>query len=156
MMDVKELYLSKEGVESLQKELIGLKEQRVEITQKIKEAREYGDLSENAEYQEAKTSQSFVEGRIEEIEAMLKHGKVIDNSNGKSAGFVDLGSTVEVEVAGKKLTYYVTGSSEADPLQYKISNESPLGRALMGHAKGDVVSMETPDGERKYKIIKVS
>jgi len=155
MIDVKELYLSKEGVESLQKELAELKAERVEITQKIKEAREFGDLSENAEYQEAKTSQSFVEGRIEEIEAMLKHAKIIED--GKSTGFVSVGSTVEVEVSGgKKMTYHITGSSEADPLQAKISNESPLGRALMGHAKGDTVSMSSPDGERKYKIVKIS
>lgn len=155
MIDVKELYLSQEGVENLKAELEDLKEQRVDITQKIKEAREFGDLSENAEYQEAKIKQSFIEGRIEEIEAMLKSAKLIDGS-ATTSGFVGLGSTVVVEFAGKQNTYYVTGSSEADPLASKISNESPLGRALMGHAAGDKVVLSTPDGDREYKVVKVS
>lgn len=155
MIDVKELYLSKEGVENLKAELADLKEQRVDITQKIKEAREFGDLSENAEYQEAKIKQSFIEGRIEEIETMLKSAKLIDGKS-TTSGFVGLGSTVVVEFAGKQATYYLTGSSEADPIQSKISNESPLGRALMGHAAGDKITLSTPDGDREYKVVKVS
>lgn len=155
MMDVKELYLSEEGLANLKTELEDLKEQRVDITQKIKEAREFGDLSENAEYQEAKISQSFVEGRIEEIETILKSAKII-NSNDHAKGIVGLGTTVTVEFNGKQAEYHVTGSSEADPTLRKISNESPLGRALIGHGAGDKVVLSTPDGDREYKIIKVS
>ena len=154
-MDLKELYLSKEGLENLKKELEDLKQQRVDITQKIKEAREFGDLSENAEYQEAKIRQSFIEGRIEEIDSMLKTAKIIDG-NGHANGVVGLGSTVLASVAGKEVTLHVTGSSEADPIQGKISNESPLGQALLGRRVGEVVKLATPDGDREYKIIKVS
>ena len=155
MMNVQELYLSQEGLENLKKELEDLKQQRVDITQKIKEAREFGDLSENAEYQEAKIRQSFVEGRIEEIDAMFKTAKIIDG-NGHTNGVVGVGSTVVVKVDGKEATYHVTGSSEADPLQGKISNESPLGQALLGAKVGETVSLATPDGPREYKIVKVS
>lgn len=155
MIDVKELYLSQEGLANLKTELEDLKNQRVDVTQKIKEAREFGDLSENAEYQEAKTRQSFIEGRIEEIEAMLKSAKII-STNDHAKGVIGLGSTVVVGFGGKEVTYYLTGSSEADPIQSKISNESPLGRALMGHSAGDKVVLSTPDGDREYKIVKVS
>ncbi len=155
MIDVKELYLSQEGLANLKTELEDLKEQRVEITQKIKEAREFGDLSENAEYQEAKIRQSFVEGRVEEIEALMKSAKIIDN-NDQVKGIIGLGSTTVVQFSGKEATYQLTGSSEADPTLSKISNESPLGRTLMGHAAGDKVVLVTPDGDREYKIIKVS
>lgn len=155
MIDVKELYLSQEGLANLKTELDDLKQQRVDITQKIKEAREFGDLSENAEYQEAKIRQSFIEGRIEEIEAMLKSAKII-NDNDHAKGVIGLGSDVVVSFSGKEVTYHITGSSEADPTSSKISNESPLGRALMGHAAGDKVVLSTPDGDREYKIIKVS
>lgn len=155
MMDVQELYLSEEGLANLKAEMEDLKEQRVDITQKIKEAREFGDLSENAEYQEAKIRQSFVEGRIEEIEAMLKSAKII-TGNDHAKGIVGLGTTVTVEFNGKQVEYHVTGSSEADPALRKISNESPLGRALIGHGAGDKVVLSTPDGDREYKIVKVS
>lgn len=155
MIDVKELYLSQEGLANLKTELEDLKEQRVDITQKIKEAREFGDLSENAEYQEAKIRQSFIEGRIEEIDAMLKSAKII-NDNDHAKGVIGLGSEIVVSFNGKEVTYKLTGSSEADPTSSRISNESPLGRALMGHGAGDKVVLSTPDGDREYKIVKVS
>lgn len=138
----------------MQKELASLKAQRVEITQKIKEAREYGDLSENAEYQEAKTKQAFVEGRIEEIEATLKLAKVIDAKN-NTQGEVGLGSTVVVDVNGNEVTYQLTGSDEANPARGKISHESPLGQALMGKRAGERVAVSTPDGEREYSVVRV-
>jgi transcription elongation factor GreA len=154
-MTVNDLYISRDGLANLQAELEALKKQRVEITHKIKEAREFGDLSENAEYQEAKTRQAFVEGRIEEIDATLKMAKVIDAKNNAN-GVIEVGSTAVVDVSGRELTYYITGSNEASPAEGKISNESPIGRALLGHRAGDRVKIETPDGEREYLIVKVS
>jgi len=154
-MEVQERYISKEGLNKLQKELAGLKTQRVEITQKIKEAREYGDLSENAEYQEARTKQSFIEGRIEEIETMLKTAKLIDR-RGKGNSEIVVGSDVVVSFGGKERTYHITGSNETSPGEGRISNESPLGQALMGKQAGETAKLETPDGNRTYKIVRVS
>lgn len=152
-MEVQDLYLTKEGLEKLHQELKDLKAQRVEITHKIKEAREFGDLSENAEYQEAKTKQSFVEGRIEEIESLFKLATVVEDHH--SGSIVEVGCTVTVDVAGSEREYHITGSNEASPLEGRISNESPLGRALVGRKIGETVTLATPDGERTYKILKV-
>ena len=153
MNQQKELYISHQGLVDLKKELEQLLEERKIITVKIKEAREFGDLSENAEYQEAKTKQSFTEGRIAEIEAMLKIAKVIDNNN-RTNGRVALGSTIKLDKIN--MEYIITGSNEANPIEGKISNESPLGQALMGRSKGDMIKIVTPDGEKQYKIIKIS
>ncbi len=157
MMDVQELYLSKEGWAKLQEELADLQLQRVEVTQKIREAREFGDLSENAEYQEAKTRQAFIEGRVEEIEAILKTAKIINgDGNGINGGEVVVGSKVTVKFNGKEITYDITGSNEASPEEGKISNESPLGRTLIGRRIGEKVKLATGEGEREYQIVKVS
>ncbi|MFA5270308.1 MAG: transcription elongation factor GreA [Patescibacteria group bacterium] len=153
-MTQQDLYISRAGLEELKQELSNLLEERKEITAKIKEAREFGDLSENAEYQEAKTKQSFVEGRIVEIEAMLKVAKVIDDNN-RVNGRIALGSTVKVQVNGDAKTFVITGSNESNPAEGKISNESPIGRALMGQKKGDKVDVITPDGTKTYTIIEV-
>lgn len=149
------MYISKEGLEKLNKELKELQTQRVAITQKIKEAREFGDLSENAEYQEARTKQSFVEGRVEEIEDIIKNSEVVDGRN-KAKGVIAVGSEVVVKTNGSEKTYKLTGSDEASPLEGKISHESPLGCALMGKKVGDKIALETPDGEREYTIVKVN
>jgi len=155
-MGVQELYISQQGLENLKLELEELKQQRVDVTEKIKDAREFGDLSENAEYQEAKTKQSFIEGRIEEIEATLKMAKVIDAKNNAS-GEVGVGSTVVVDGTGREVTYQIVGSNEASPEEGKISNESPLGVAMMGCRAGDRVTVPMADGEkREYLIVKVS
>ena len=155
-MGGQELYISKQGLEKLKLELEELKQQRVEVTEKIKDAREFGDLSENAEYQEAKTKQSFIEGRIEEIESTLKMAKVIDARNNAS-GEVGVGSTVIVDGTGREVTYQIVGSNEASPEEGRISNESPLGVALMGCRAGDRVVVPMADGEkREYLIVKVS
>ncbi|HCR41756.1 TPA: transcription elongation factor GreA [Patescibacteria group bacterium] len=153
-MSGQELYVSKTGLEELKTELQGLLGERKNIAERIKEARELGDLSENSEYIEAKTKQSFTEGRIAEIEAMLKIAKVIDENN-RSNGRVALGSKVKIVADGNTREYELTGSNEASPLQGKISNESPIGQALMGHKKGDVVEINTPDGPRQYTITEV-
>jgi len=151
-MTQQDLYISRAGLEELKTELAELLEERKDITAKIKEAREFGDLSENAEYQEAKTKQSFIEGRIAEIESMLKVAKVIDDNN-RTNGRVALGSKVKVEVNGQTKEFVITGSNESNPAEGKISNESPIGRALMGKKKGDVVDITTPDGTRQYHIL---
>lgn len=153
MSQQQELYISRQGLVDIKKELGQLLEERKIITAKIKEAREFGDLSENAEYQEAKTKQSFTEGRIVEIEAMLKVAKIIDNNN-RANGKVALGSKIKLDKID--MEYTITGSNEASPTEGKISNESPLGQALLGKSKGDIVKIETPDGEKQYKIIKIS
>lgn len=154
-MSGQELYVSKAGLEELRAELQKLLEGRKEIADKIKEARELGDLSENAEYTEARNKQSFVEGRIAEIEAILKVAKVIDDNN-RVNGRVALGSKVKIISDGNTREYEITGSNETNPLTGKISNESPLGQALMGHKKGDVVEITTPDGVRQYTITEIT
>ena len=146
------MYISRRGLEEIKEELTQLLEERKEITAKIKEAREFGDLSENAEYTEAKTKQSFIEGRIAEIETMLKVAKVIDENNHQN-GVIALGSRVKLD-SGKE--YEITGSNEASPKLGKISNESPIGMALLGRLTGDTIEINTPDGVKKYKILEVS
>ncbi|MBU1092119.1 transcription elongation factor GreA [Patescibacteria group bacterium] len=153
-MSGKELYVSKAGLEELKTELQGLLEERKNIAERIKEARELGDLSENAEYTEARTKQSFVEGRIAEIEAILKVAKIIDDTN-RVNGRVALGSKITIKSDGNERVYEITGSNETNPLTGKISNESPIGQALMGHKKGDIVEINTPDGPKQYTITDV-
>lgn len=153
MNQTQNLYISRRGLEEIKEELAGLLEERKKITAKIKEAREFGDLAENAEYTEAKTKQSFIEGRIAEIETMLKVAKVIDENNHKD-GRITLGSKVKID--GGLGEYTITGSNEASPELGKISNESPIGMALIGHLAGEVVEINTPDGVKKYTIIEVS
>jgi transcription elongation factor GreA len=144
-----EFFLSEEGYEGLEKELEGLLEDRKAITQKIKEAREYGDLSENAEYQEAKSKQSFIEGRIEEIQSMLKMATVVKSGSRKE---ISLGSRVRIHIDGGKMEYQIVGSNEASPQEGKISNESPIGRALLGKQKGEKLVIVTPAGEQDVTI----
>ena len=139
-----------EGKKDLEKELEILKDRRGEIADKIAEARDFGDLSENAEYDAAREDQGITETRIAEIEEILKYAKVIKNS-GK--GKVQLGSVVELKLGKKTPTYTVVGPVEANPLESKISNESPIGKALMGRRIGDSVEIETPKGKLVYEII---
>lgn len=152
MSQSQNLYISRRGLEEIKAELAQLLGERKEITAKIKEAREFGDLSENAEYTEAKTKQSFIEGRIVEIEMMLKVAKVIDENNHKN-GIITLGSKVKLD-NGKE--YEIAGSNEASPEQGKISNESPIGMALLGRLAGDTIEINTPDGVKKYTVISVN
>ncbi len=147
-------YLTKQGFEKLQAELNELVHvRRKELANRIQEAKELGDLSENAEYQEAKTEQGFNEGRIEELENILKHAQIIDEH--RSGGTVEVGSTLQASSGGKSLTLSIVGSNEADPLTGKISNESPLGQALLGRKAGDQVSVPTPKGQAEYSITKI-
>lgn len=148
-------YVSPEGLEKLKVELAQLKNvRRRELAEKISAAKALGDLSENAEYHEAKDELGFVEGRISQITEMLKNVEIIEE--GSTGGVAGIGSTVEIEVNGKKKTYKIVGSNEADPVKGRISNESPLGNAFIGHRTGDVVEVETPAGKTAYTILNVS
>jgi len=146
-------YLSQEGIQELKKELNHLLSERKEVSAKIKEAREFGDLSENAEYIEAKTKQSFIEGRIAEIQNLLKNATIIEND--KSRSMVHLGSQVKLQFNSTIVEYILVGSNEAKPAEGKISNESPLGQALLGRRKGEEFFFETPDGKRKYRVLEI-
>lgn len=151
----KEVRLTKEGLENLQKELDYLKTtKRDEIAEKIEIARSYGDLSENAEYDEAKNDQAVVEARIAEIDNMLKNAVVIEDID---TGKVRPGATVIVKnmKINKEITYKIVGSNEADPLRGLLSDESPVGSALMDKAPGEIVNVETPAGIVEYKIIEI-
>jgi transcription elongation factor GreA len=153
---MKDIYLTKEGVEKLQNELKQLIEvDRQDIISKIKEAREYGDLSENAEYDAAVHQQAMVEGRIEELELMLKKARIIDAKHGSDK--VGIGSKVDVEIEGDKETFSLVGSAESDPAKGLISIDSPLGKALMGCKIGDIAKVAIPDGgEVEYKILAIN
>lgn len=148
-------YFSKEGLEKLKQELEHrLGTLRPEIAARIKEAKELGDLSENAEYAEAKEAQSLNEGRIEEIKAVLENAVIIDETF-RSEDVVGVGSHIKVESKNGVAEYSIVGAAESDPLQGFISNESPLGSAFLGHKKGDKVMVKTPKGEVEYRILEV-
>ncbi len=147
--------LTKEGKEELEKRLEYLKVQkREEITERIKTAREFGDLSENAEYDAAKTEQAMIEGEILEIEEKLLHAVIIKETDKK--GKVNLGSTIDfVDQDGEEYTYTIVGTTEADADQGKISNESPIGGALLNKKEGDVVKVTVPAGVMEITVKKV-
>lgn len=151
----KTIYLTEEGLEDLTKELEELKTvKRAEVIQALKEARALGDLSENAEYDAARNEQAIVEGRIKELEIMIENVEII---SGESNGKVNIGSTVSLSYVGddEEEEYKIVGSQEADPFQNRISNESPLAIALMGHKKGDIVTVDSPTGEYDVEILDV-
>lgn len=153
-----ETMLTKEGLTKLQNELQHLKVvRRKEIAERIKEARKYGDISENSEYDEAKNEQAFIEARIKELENMLSNTKIIENKKAKK-NKVSLGSTVFLHDLDndEELTYTLVGSAEADPTENKISNESPIGKAILERKAGETVSVEVPAGIINYKIVKIS
>ncbi|MBQ3073725.1 MAG: transcription elongation factor GreA [Ruminococcus sp.] len=153
----KSIMITAEGLKQLEEELDILKgEKRKEIAEKIKVARSYGDLSENSEYDDAKNEQAILEARIATIEATLKVAVVIDE-NEISSEIVRVGSKVRLEniTAGKEVTYRITGSNEANPREFKISDESPVGKGLLGHKVGDVAEIETPAGVMGFKVLEI-
>ena len=157
-MAVKEILISAEGKERLEKELEELKTiKRQEIADKIETARSFGDLSENSEYDEAKNEQAQVEGRIAELEEQLKHVRILDESE-LTNEIVHVGSKVKVQKEGDKkaMEYRLVGPLEADPLNGMISDDCPVGKALLGHRVGDKVEVETPGGTVFYKVMKIS
>ena len=154
----KQTVITDEGLKRLEKELEELKTvRRKEVAEKIKVALSFGDLSENSEYDEAKNEQAIIEGRIAEIENQLKNVRVLDESE-LGVENVHVGSLVTVREKGKKktVTYRIVGSTEADPLNGRISDESPVGKALVGHRKGEDVEVETPGGTIKLVIEEIS
>lgn len=150
---MKKLYqITDEGRTELEAELVELKSRRGAIADKIAEARDFGDLSENAEYDSAREEQGLVESRIAEIEDILLNAEII--KSGKSSK-VSLGSKVELKTGNKTVTYTVVGPVEADPLEGKISNESPIGAALMGKKVADTATIATPKGSTTYEIVSI-
>ena len=145
-------YLTKEKFDELELELERLKtDGRREVTESLKIAKELGDLSENSQYIEARDEQQRVERRISEIEQMLKEAEII-TKRAKKRDVVEVGATVEVSRNGDSLKFFIVGSSEANPVDGYISNESPLGRVLMGKKVGESVEVKTPSGKTTYKI----
>lgn len=147
-------YLTPEGAAKLKAELAELTgPRREELAQRLRSAIQMGDLSENADYHKAKEDQGFLEGRIQEIEAVLRTAIIVEKTH---SDVVTVGSQVTVQEDNyDPETYYVVGAKEADPRKSKISNESPIGRALMDHKVGDVVEADTPDGKLRFKILKI-
>ena len=148
-------YFSKEGLEKLKEEYAHRTGQlRQDIVARIKEAKEQGDLSENAEYAEAKEAQSLNEGRVEELKAILDNAEVFSEGAAKG-GMVGVGSHIKVQTAKDTREFTIVGAAESDPAKGLISNESPLGAAFLGRKKGDKVMVQTPRGQVEYKILEV-
>ena len=153
----KDVILTPEGLEKLKKEIEYLStDKRREVAERIKEAREFGDISENSEYDDAKNEQAMLEARIATLEDELRSASVI-NASELSADVVRVGSQVHVkDDNGKSLTYTIVGSTEADPSENKLSNESPVGKALVGRKKGDAVTVQLPNGkQRELTVTKI-
>ncbi len=153
-MAKKEFLVTEEGLQKLREELNDLVQvQRKKIASALKEAKEFGDLSENASWDDAKERQAFIEGRIAEIEHILKNAVAIEPGQADS---VQVGSTVHVELETGEQTFQIVGSTEANPQEGRISNESPIGKALLGRKPGEEVEVEVPVGTMTYKIKRVS
>jgi transcription elongation factor GreA len=154
--------ITKEGLKKLKDELEELKTiRRQEVAQRLKEAISYGDLSENSEYEEAKNEQAFVEGRILELEQKVKNAKIISETKKTDTKHkeIDIGSTITLQNKTDNddpESYTIVGSTEADPLDHKISNESPIGKALLGRRKGDLIEINAPSGIVKYEVLQVA
>ena len=147
--------LTQEGLDKIKIELKELKDVKLkDVAKRIKEAKDLGDLSENAEYHEAKNEQAFLYGKALELEEIIRNAKIIEKCS--KCELVEAGANIEVENDGEKMTFEIVGSAESDPLNGKISIDSPLGSSLSGHKQGDVVMVKTPAGKTEYKIIKVS
>ena len=151
-------FLTKEGFQKLQEELDHLRTiKRQEVAERLHEAMEGGELIENAEYEAAKNEQAFVEGRIQELDILLATASIIEENNGrgKKNDAIHVGSKVIIKEGNFEAeTFIIVGAAEANPRQGKISNESPIGKAILGHKLGDVVKVETPGGTYNVKILK--
>jgi len=156
-MKEKEVMLTLEGLKKLEDELEQLKSvRRREVAERIKQAIEFGDISENSEYEDAKNDQAFIEGRILTLEKMLRNAKIIDDEN-IGTEVVSIGSKILLRDLenGEEFEFAIVGSIEADPSVSKISNESPVGKAILGQAKGSIVEVSVPAGVLKYEIIDI-
>lgn len=156
-MSDKEVILTQDGLKKLEDELENLKSvKRREVAERIKVAIGYGDISENSEYEDAKNEQAFIEGRIITLEKLLRNARIINNDE-INTDIVGVGATVTVQDldAGETMEYTIVGTAESDPLNNKISNESPVGKAIIGKQKGTVVDVSVPAGVIQYKIIDI-
>src|SRR5947209_19491473 len=154
-MDEKPVLLTKEGLRQLEEELhLLVTVRRPEVAERIRHARDFGDISENAEYTEAKNEQSLVEGRIQTLEVMIRNAVLIEDEP-REVGVVTVGARVTVSDEDGDETYAIVGAAEADPLKGRSSNESPLGRALLGHQAGDEVEWTSPSGTSQVRILSV-
>jgi len=154
MTDEKEYYLTPESLVSLREELENLKTKTIpEIANRIDSARQQGDLSENAEYHQAREDMSWAQGRLAEVEHILSNVKLI--TKGEGNGTVQIGNTIKIKTNGKEKEYTIVGPQEANPAKGLISNESPIGEALLGHEKGDEIEIDTPVGKQTYKILEL-
>ncbi len=154
---MKEVILTPEGYKKLQEEIELLSTtRRQEIAERIRVAREFGDIAENAEYDSAKNDQAHLEARIAMLEERLKNARVVTKKEIKS-GEVSVGTTVRLKdmTSNKTVEYHIVGSAEADPVEMKLSNESPVGKAIMGRKKGEVVEVTVPRGTTKFKIMEI-
>jgi len=149
----KHYQITAEGQKELEKELVGLKARRGDVAEKISNARDFGDLSENAEYDAAREEQGLLETRIAEIEDIINNADIIKSTRKTT---IDLGSRVELKTGGKAVNYIIVGPVEANPLEGKISNESPIGMALYGKKVGDSAVITTPKGSVTYKIAQIN
>lgn len=150
-----DIIVTNEGFKKIKEELSSLKNfKRKELIERIQRAKELGDLSENADYADAKEEQGFVEGKIQELEELLVKAVVVENHNNKQT--VNIGSKIKLKINGNDVEYTITGFNEADPIQGKISNESPLGKELIGKKVGDEVEIIIPKGKVKYKILEIN
>lgn len=156
-MNSKKVYLTQKGLDDHKKEYEELvKVKRHEVVERLSSAREMGDLSENAEYTAAREELAFIDGRIEELENLLKQVVIIEGAGHHKGKTVDLGSVVTVKVKGKKEVFTLVGEWEADPTEKKISHESPLGKALIGKAVGDDIQVEAPVGKMVYTVVEIN
>lgn len=154
MKNNEKIFLTKEGLEKLQQEYKELTEvKRREIAERIQKAREQGDLSENAEYDSARDNQAQIEGRILELEELLKRAQVIKKVKGEKK--IEIGVKVKVHLEGQDQEFQIVGAPEADPISGKISHESPLGQALLGKKVGEKIKVTTPAGQVTYKILEI-
>lgn len=154
----RELLVSKEGLRKLEAELEQLKTvKRREVAERIKIAREFGDISENSEYEDAKNEQAFVEGRIQTLEKMLRQAQVVDEQ-AQDPAHIHIGSKVRVKDLDEEVeeVFEIVGSTEADPIKNKISNDSPVGKALLGGRPGDIVEVNAPIGKVRLKVLGIA
>ena len=156
--DTKKVLVTKEGLRKLEEELEQLQTvERKKVAERLAEAISYGDLSENSEYDEAKNQQAFVEARIVELEEQIKAAEIIkETPKTKATGIVEIGSTLTIRFNGEEHEYTIVGSTEADPMMHKISNESPVGAALLGKKAKESVEVDAPGGKFTYEIVKVA
>ncbi|MCX6778644.1 MAG: transcription elongation factor GreA [Candidatus Magasanikbacteria bacterium] len=153
-MESNSTYLTASGLEKIKKELDGLKNKIHEVVERIEKAKELGDLSENAEYHEAKEDFAFTQGRIQELESIIMRAEIVTKNTNNTVG---IGSTIKVKSdKGKEMEYTIVGSNEADPVHGRISNETPLALAFIGKKRGDRAEVKTPTGSSGYQILEVN